>query len=476
MSIVRNKIDLLFFIYIVPLLAIPPYIAINFAYLSIAEIILIGFSYAILFHLYSNIYHVTAHQPFFYNNRANFLFESLLSVINTQTFSFYSRNHLEHHEEDHLKTQANYPSSRWKAISLNMVAKRPFVGISGDSSNIRFYRTKVALLSLLDAILFCSGTQGLLVSAYYRIFKPKFTSGLPSRPDINTPPKYRSWGRYKSEPNVHFVDCSNTNMFVNFFYFEMVILNAANARSRAKEVYFHNLLLFLYLGSIAFLSWKTLVFFLIPFRYFLTEFIQSCTEVASHQGCDLASRKSNSASCYSKIYNILTFNAGYHLEHHYIASEHWSKLPEVRNKMPDEKHRRIIPYALPFGPFYPLKAILNKDSFFSLCVDLKIRVVQNPLNSSVDVELKTVLNSKELIYFDNKIEAIDQTFVPLIKMLDNSNLTDPDSRIFSVREILEKYPQNEHTSVLSFLEDSLESRIITVVFPKFAVQVGKHAA
>ncbi|GAA2586318.1 hypothetical protein GCM10010399_15410 [Dactylosporangium fulvum] len=48
-----------------------------------------------------------------------------------------------------------------------------------------------------------------------------------------------------------------------------------------------------------------------------------------HFGAEPDSRYANSVSHYGRLYNRLTFNDGYHQEHHLRPATHWSRLPEV---------------------------------------------------------------------------------------------------------------------------------------------------
>ncbi|HEV2816858.1 MAG TPA: fatty acid desaturase [Allosphingosinicella sp.] len=57
------------------------------------------------------------------------------------------------------------------------------------------------------------------------------------------------------------------------------------------------------------------------------------------------SRLTDSVSSYGRLYNLLWFNNGYHQEHHFRPSTHWSALPALRAAMLPEAERRVVPHA-----------------------------------------------------------------------------------------------------------------------------------
>ena len=63
-----------------------------------------------------------------------------------------------------------------------------------------------------------------------------------------------------------------------------------------------------------------------------------------YNAIDPEDTKRDSTSCYNKIYNFLFFNTGYHQEHHYRPGIHWTKLPELRQQLPE--NRNIVKYCL----------------------------------------------------------------------------------------------------------------------------------
>jgi fatty acid desaturase len=90
-----------------------------------------------------------------------------------------------------------------------------------------------------------------------------------------------------------------------------------------------------------FLSWKSFVFFYLPL-WFLGQVLNYAENYVEHHGVSHLTNLDNSVSCYNRFYNWIWFNNGYHQEHHYRPSVHWSELPTVKSLMLDDSKRRIV--------------------------------------------------------------------------------------------------------------------------------------
>jgi fatty acid desaturase len=75
-------------------------------------------------------------------------------------------------------------------------------------------------------------------------------------------------------------------------------------------------------------SWRGFVVFYLPGWYL--GWSLSCLEnYYEHLGGIPGDRAANAVSSYSRAYNLLSFNNGYHQEHHYRPQIHWTRMPEV---------------------------------------------------------------------------------------------------------------------------------------------------
>ena len=68
----------------------------------------------------------------------------------------------------------------------------------------------------------------------------------------------------------------------------------------------------------------------------------------------------NAVSCYGRLYNAVTFNNGYHQEHHLRPAVHWTKIAALKKEMAPAQKRRIVPFSHMTNPFVPLSCTTNR--------------------------------------------------------------------------------------------------------------------
>lgn len=84
------------------------------------------------------------------------------------------------------------------------------------------------------------------------------------------------------------------------------------------------------------LNWKLFLGYVLT-SYLIGQFFALWENYCEHHHADFNDRKRDSVSCYNSIYNLLWFNNGYHQEHHYSPTLHWSQISTVKNKLPENR-------------------------------------------------------------------------------------------------------------------------------------------
>ncbi|MEU5161632.1 fatty acid desaturase [Streptomyces sp. NPDC020875] len=97
------------------------------------------------------------------------------------------------------------------------------------------------------------------------------------------------------------------------------------------------------LALFAAISWQWTLFSYLP-AFFAALTMVNVQNYYRHYGADPGHRAADSVSHYGRLYNLLTFNDGYHQEHHLSPGTHWSRMREVhdRNRARLDARPRIV--------------------------------------------------------------------------------------------------------------------------------------
>lgn len=114
----------------------------------------------------------------------------------------------------------------------------------------------------------------------------------------------------------------------------------ARRRREVRQVQFDRMAHCLLLLLFAVLSWQWLLLCYVP-AFFVALVLVNVQNYYRHYGARPGDRSADSVSYYGRVYNLLTFNDGYHQEHHLCPRAHWSQMPAVRVKYQTRLERSV---------------------------------------------------------------------------------------------------------------------------------------
>lgn len=138
---------------------------------------------------------------------------------------------------------------------------------------------------------------------------------------------------------------------------ELMDLCARSAAKRAwelRQVQLDRMTQFVALCLFVTISWKWFAFCYVP-AFFVSLALVNVQNYYEHYGAAPENRYANSVSYYGVFYNLLSFNDGYHQEHHLRPLAHWSQMPRVNREFRDQLDRveRIVsPVPAILGAFH----------------------------------------------------------------------------------------------------------------------------
>jgi fatty acid desaturase len=80
------------------------------------------------------------------------------------------------------------------------------------------------------------------------------------------------------------------------------------------------------------LDWQFFVFFYLS-SYYLGWVLSYAEGYLEHYGCKPGNQYANSVSSYNRTYNLMSFNNGYHQEHHWDPKCHWTRMTDLHERI-----------------------------------------------------------------------------------------------------------------------------------------------
>jgi fatty acid desaturase len=111
----------------------------------------------------------------------------------------------------------------------------------------------------------------------------------------------------------------------------------------------------MFIAACLYLNWQWFLMGVMPSIY-IGWVLSDAQNYFEHRfAVESKNRKANSVSYYGKIYNFLTFDEGYHQEHHYKPAAHWTARRRIRKQLEEEKINYYV------ARYPPALGFLEKD-------------------------------------------------------------------------------------------------------------------
>ena len=108
------------------------------------------------------------------------------------------------------------------------------------------------------------------------------------------------------------------------------------ARKQSLLINFEIISLSIFIAILCLLNWQLFIGYILT-SYLFGQFFALWENYCEHNHANFNDRKRDSVSCYNSIYNLVWFNNGFHQEHHYSPTIHWTKIAEVKAKLPQDR-------------------------------------------------------------------------------------------------------------------------------------------
>jgi fatty acid desaturase len=129
-----------------------------------------------------------------------------------------------------------------------------------------------------------------------------------------------------------------------------------------RQVQLDRMAQFVAVGVFLAISWQWFLLCYLP-AFFVALALVNIQNYYEHYGAEPENRYANSVSYYGSLYNLLTFNDGYHQEHHLRPLAHWTQMPRVIAEYGDklnQEERIISPVPAILGMLHRNRKMLHR--------------------------------------------------------------------------------------------------------------------